>query len=506
MAVSRSMSALTTAIEYARTAWYGTVEWSRKTKRKLAGPGRDTYSGIYFDIEEGLTMDLGAYIEVSAKGNHLKPDRYFKKKVWFEACFFGRVDMARLGVKAFKKRSNLKKEKNRLFWKKTANRAMMEVLRCPKPSVEVVKFLVEELGADVNYEDEKTRTTPPILVCTKCKSDTGSTLSMKMKIATYFLLEKGANFINHPWPETWSAYEEAIHTYFWRMATFLLKYLDEDCFEVMHYIRKNNFENESNWVANNLLAKQAMTNASFITRLEHTMLPMADQRSTDNVSEMLYKETDIVAAIGLAIWDAACRGLVPTNRFTQAYDPHLGKTLRNMTLEECVQFLRDKCSILLSKYVDYVVITNGVTYIDEDPGALEPLGGKYKWSELFPIIRDLYLIMWTSGKPKDAGFGEHMASEILTPTQIEGSFQSVNDPIKKLGPLPKGWILTVDPASGTTYYVHVVNQETSRSRPKANVRKLQQSSRYVVDSKLKTPVRSKKEEDRSVAENKTPEG
>ena len=160
----------------------------------------------------------------------------------------------------------------------------------------------------------------------------------------------------------------------------------------------------------------------------------------------------------------------------------------------------------MSKYIDYAVITDGVTHIDEDIGALEPLGGKYKWLELFPIIRDLYLIMWTSGRPKDAGFGEHIASEILTPTQIETTFQSVNNQIKKLGPLPKGWILTVDPASGTTYYVHLVNQETSRSRPKANVRKLQRSSRYVVDPKMKAPVTSNKDEGGSVANNKAPEG
>ena len=52
-----------------------------------------------------------------------------------------------------------------------------------------------------------------------------------------------------------TAYESALNTKFYRASCFLQEKLDEDCFHLMHYLRKNNFEQESNWCANNVLAK-----------------------------------------------------------------------------------------------------------------------------------------------------------------------------------------------------------------------------------------------------------
>ena len=87
--------------------------------------------------------------------------------------------------------------------------------------------------------------------------------------------------------------------------------------------------------------------------------------------------------------------------------------------------------------------------------------------------------MWISGKPADAGRGEHEPYEILTSTQIDDSFMKLNgDSLSKtLGPLPPGWKLATDPSSGRTYYVHQTRHETSQTRPKSNVKKLQRSSR-----------------------------
>ena len=208
------------------------------------------------------------------------------------------------------------------------------------------------------------------------------------------------------------------------------------------------------------------------------------------VSEMLFKEENLVRAITLALWDAAKRGLVPTNRFTQQFDKKLGERLRSFTLEEAEKFVRKHCSILLGKYIDHVVVTDGETNIDTDPDAYDELGGYYKWKELFPIVRDLYQGMWISGKPKDAGQGEHEASEILSSTQIQDSFAKMTSTASSkhtLGPLPPGWKLATDVSSGRTYYVHLQRQETSQTRPKSNVRKLQRSSRYRIDPTFKKP-------------------
>eukprot|EP00943_MAST-04B_sp_MAST-4B-sp1_P009187 g9187.t1 len=217
------------------------------------------------------------------------------------------------------------------------------------------------------------------------------------------------------------------------------------------------------------------------------------------VSEMLFKEENIVSAISLALFDAARRGLVPKNTFTKAFHPNLGKKLRMCTFEEAEQFIRNHCQILLGKYVDYIVVMDGATNIDIDPDAFDELGGYYKWKELFPIIRDLYLCMWVSGKPMGAGRGEHEPYEILTSTQIEDSFIKLKGGVlnKTLGPLPPGWKLATDPSSGRTYYVHQKRHETSQTRPKFNVKKLQRSSRYRIDPTFKKPGKNeeKPEED-----------
>jgi hypothetical protein len=189
--------------------------------------------------------------------------------------------------------------------------------------------------------------------------------------------------------------------------------------------------------------------------------------------------------------------MVPTNRFTQQFHPNLGQKLRSCTFQEAEQFIRGHCQILLGKYIDYIVVMDGNTNIDIDPEAFDELGGYYKWKELFPIIRDLYLGMWISGKPADAGRGEHEPHEILTSTQIDDSFMKLNgDSLSKtLGPLPPGWKLATDPSSGRTYYVHTLDHATSQTRPKSNVKKLQRSSRYRIDPSFKKPGKEKKEGD-----------
>ena len=98
-----------------------------------------------------------------------------------------------------------------------------------------------------------------------------------------------------------------------------------------------------------------------------------------------------------------------------------------------------------------------------------------------------------------AGRGEHEPYEILTSTQIEDSFIKLKGGVlnKTLGPLPPGWKLATDPSSGRTYYVHQKRHETSQTRPKFNVKKLQRSSRYRIDPTFKKPGKNeeKPEED-----------
>merc|ERR1711991_991533 len=116
------------------------------------------------------------------------------------------------------------------------------------------------------------------------------------------------------------------------------------------------------------------------------------------------------------------------------------------------------------------------------------------WKELFPIVRDLYQGMWITGKPNDAGQGEYEAGELLSSTQIQDSFAKLTSAASSkntLAPLPPGWKLATDVSSGRTYYVHLERQETSQTRPKSNVRKLQRSSRYRIDPTFKKPGKEK---------------
>ena len=515
--------------------YYQTVETSRAVYRYFAGPDRETIASIYYDIEEGTHIEIDAFIERVKSSKYLKKDKYYQRIMWYEAAYYGRVEMLKLAVKHWKRsKSDIKtnkklKMKLKEKWKSIANDTLLKVLRCKTPLLKVVKYLIDELGADPNYIDFQnispfdniSHENPAILCCRKNILDDASTVSSKFHILKYLLLEKHVDFLKHPndivhaeivekrlkgWKELVaagipkgtgiSAYESALNSKFYRACCFLQQNIDEDCFHILHYLRKNNFKHESNWCANNVLAKIAMSNASFITRLEKTMFAIGTG-DANYVSEMLFKEEKIVTAISLAIYDAAKRGMVPTNRFTKQFHPNLGQKLRSCTFQEAEQFIRGHCQILLGKYIDYIVVMDGNTNIDIDPDAFDELGGYYKWKELFPIIRDLYLGMWISGKPADAGRGEHEPHEILTSTQIDDSFMKLNgDSLSKtLGPLPPGWKLATDPSSGRTYYVHQTRHETSQTRPKSNVKKLQRSSRYRIDPSFKKPGKEKKEGD-----------
>jgi hypothetical protein len=492
-------------METFREAYYWMVEQKKKIKRKILGPNSETISGIYFDIEEGISMEAAAYLELVKLGKHLKPDKFYSRKMWLEACFYGRVEMVRLGYENYKMQRE-KKQSHVDFWERVANQAMIEVLRCPTPNVEIIKILVEQLGADPNYHDKKTADTPATIICRKEPHDSPSTLSKKIAICEYFLQSKRVNFLYTSPGHYKNAYEEAINSNFWRMACILNEQFDKDCFRVMQFLRKNEYEHESNWVALSLLANTCMTNNSFVNRLENTLSSCSTSSDSKFCSEMIFNETDLVKLITLAMWDAAKRGMVPVNRFTLQFDQHLGKTLRSISLEEAIHFMRSRCSILLLKYIDFVVVMGGETFIDTDKGAHEPLGGDYRWSELYPVIQDLYVNMWCSSRPHDGGYGEHENWEIKTPTQIQETFMSPPSAIQKLGPLPHGWTLTMDPGSGATYYVHELKKETSISRPKANVRKLQRSSRYVVDPKIRPRKDGKDEEEEKSEKQKAENG
>ena len=66
-------------METFREAYYWMVEQKKKIKRKILGPNSETISGIYFDIEEGISMEAAAYLELVKLGKHLKPDKFYSR-------------------------------------------------------------------------------------------------------------------------------------------------------------------------------------------------------------------------------------------------------------------------------------------------------------------------------------------------------------------------------------------------------------------------------------------
>lgn len=286
--------ALKSTLQTIEYCYYQSVQAGRTVYRWFAGPNQETIASIYYDIEEGTHIEYNAYIGCIKSSKIFKRDKYYKRVMWEEAAYFGRINMMQLAVKYWKrskgdvKKNRKLKKKLKEKWVQIGNETLLKVLKCKTPQLKVVKFLIEELGADPNYidfdqvspEDGISHENPAILSCRKDPLDDAHVVSAKFHIMKYLLLEQHAKFLQHPndrvyrqiveekrkgWKELMAAgvpkgtgvtaYESALNTKFYRASCFLQEKLDEDCFHLMHYLRKNNFEQESNWCANNVLAK-----------------------------------------------------------------------------------------------------------------------------------------------------------------------------------------------------------------------------------------------------------
>ena len=199
--------------------------------------------------------------------------------------------------------------------------------------------------------------------------------------------------------------------------------------------------------------------SSFFTN----QLNQANCLSADNCR---ITQNEIVPLISFLFLDAANRGIMPNNSWTEQFDNSLAKTLRNLGNVSIISaFLHERFVPLLSTYMQHDIFR--FTKVLKKSNKKATIG----WQEILPMIQSLYCLMWRASKPERPGSDEFVSAEldreIIKQKNLEKEhyyvkLQKINtfDPIAAT---PTGWQYTMDITGG--YYTNISSRKTSEERP-----------------------------------------
>jgi hypothetical protein len=188
-----------------------------------------------------------------------------------------------------------------------------------------------------------------------------------------------------------------------------------------------------------------------------TMPPAAQCRMTQN---------EIIPLLSFVLLDAAQRGIMPNNSWTEQFDDTLANTLRNLGSVPLVSaFLHERFVPLLSTYVQHSIFR--FTKILKVKSAQATIG----WAEMLPMIRSLYCLMWRASKPEHPGSDEFVSAELDREIVKERAALREHyfiklkkiDTMERIAALPDGWQFTQDVTGG--YYSNTGSRKTSLERP-----------------------------------------
>ena len=177
-------------------------------------------------------------------------------------------------------------------------------------------------------------------------------------------------------------------------------------------------------------------------------------------------QNELVPFIAFLLLDAAQRGIMPCNRWTQQFDSDLATTLRSLkNVKNVCAFLRERCVPLLSVFVRHDIF--------RFPKLLLRAGQEVVvgWSELLPLIQSLYCLMWRASKGEHPGIDEFVSAELdrdivkkRAEDQVHYYLKLQNvQVVETIAPLPLGWKYMQDVTGG--YYSNNSSRKTSMERP-----------------------------------------
>ena len=177
-------------------------------------------------------------------------------------------------------------------------------------------------------------------------------------------------------------------------------------------------------------------------------------------------QNEIIPFLSFLLLDAAQRGIMPNNHFTEQFDGSLAKTLRNMgDLSIVCAFLRERCVPLLSIYIRHDIFR--FPYLLKRDCGDASIG----WGEMLPLIQSLYCLIWRASKPEHPGSDEFVSAELDRDIVKARSNNKEHYYLKlkkihttdTIAPLPVGWSFVQDVTGG--YYSNTSSRKTSLERP-----------------------------------------
>jgi hypothetical protein len=203
-----------------------------------------------------------------------------------------------------------------------------------------------------------------------------------------------------------------------------------------------------------------------LLRDEDSLKQWAGSAASISADRCRLTHNELIPFLAFLLLDAARRGIMPNNHWTQQFDTSLAKTLRNLgDISTVCAFLHQRCAPLLATFVRHDIFR--FPRLLKRSGETAAIG----WPEMLPMIQSLYCLMWRASLPEHPGSDEFVSAELDRDIVKAKANHEVhyytrlkkNHITDEIAPLPNGWQYTEDVTGG--YYSNTSSRKTSLERP-----------------------------------------